>query len=49
MPRTQVGKVDYKKLDNDTKAIFEKYNDNEKLKVINNYQKEFKLKLKKHV
>ena len=28
---------------------FKKYNDNEKLKVINNYQKEFKLKLKKHV
>lgn len=49
LPRTQVGKVDYKKLDNDTKAIFEKYNDNEKLRVINNYPKEFKLKLKKHV
>ena len=49
LPRTQVGKVDYKKLDNDTKMIFEKYNGDEKLKIIDNYPKNLSLKLKKHV
>lgn len=49
LPRTQVGKVDYKKLGDDTKIIFEKYNDSEKLKIIDNYPKNLSLKLKKHI